>query len=53
MKADKRYVVKNEENNYSLTISETKTADKGKFKAIFKNKCGQIETDANLNITCK
>ena len=54
LKADKRYITKIEENAYCLTISETKTADKGKFKAVLKNKAGQVETrEAELNITCK
>jgi hypothetical protein len=43
-----------EENTFYLTITDTKAADLGKFKAILKNKAGQIETQsALLTITSK
>ncbi len=52
LKTDKRMLTSVEENSYRLAINETKNADKGQYKAVLKNKCGQVETFvANLNIS--
>jgi hemicentin len=52
LKTDKRFVTKFEDNQYYFTITETKTVDQGEYKAILKNKCGQVEANpASLTIT--
>jgi hypothetical protein len=54
MKADRRYSTKIEDNSFSLIISNAKPDDQGKYKAIFKNKAGHIETiEALLTVTGK
>ena len=52
LKPDKRYTTKFEEKTFYLTIITVKSADQGKFKALVKNKAGQVESnDAVLDVT--
>lgn len=54
MRPDARYVTRVEENTFYLTISNIKSADQGKIKAVLKNKVSQTETrEALLTITGK
>jgi hypothetical protein len=54
LKPDKRFTTRVEENTFYLTITDTKAADLGTFKALLKNKAGQVETkSAILTITSK
>ena len=47
-------VSKVEGNTFYLTLSGAKAADQGKYKAIVKNKIGQVESrEAVLNISSK
>lgn len=44
VKTDKRIVAKTDDKTYSLNIIGTKAADQGEYKAIIKNKMGQVES---------
>jgi hypothetical protein len=52
IKQDKRLVTKVEDKTFSLTIIDAKAIDIGQYKAIVKNKIGQVETrQATLSIS--
>jgi hypothetical protein len=52
LKPDKRFLTKSEDKNYLLLINNAKIEDGGKYKALFRNKAGEIQTlEATLNIT--
>jgi hypothetical protein len=52
MKPDKRFNSKFEENTFYLTLSEAKSADQCKYKAVLKNKAGTIESvEVDLIVT--
>ncbi len=54
MKNDKRFINKIEENMFSLTIFDIKKEDQATYKAVLKNKAGQIDSnEAMLTVTCK
>jgi hypothetical protein len=52
LKPDKRYATRAEEKTFYLTITDAKSADQGKYKAVAKNKAGQVDTqEAELLVT--
>ena len=54
LKPDKRYTQKFEESEkkYILTIVDAKSVDQGQYKAVLKNKVGQLETnEVQLSVT--
>jgi hypothetical protein len=54
IKTDKRILSKLDDKTFTLTIIGAKTADQGRYKAIIKNKIGQIESkEATLSVSCK
>ena len=54
IKPDKRLVTKVEDKTFSLTIIGAKAADVGLYKAVIKNKIGQVESrHSTLSISSK
>jgi hypothetical protein len=51
LKPDKRFTTRYEEKTFYLTITNAQMADAGKFKAIVKNKAGQVESRVASLIT--